>query len=309
MSNYRCHTKNTMSTTTNDEQVPVFISKIFEMLEVIHFLYQRPELKEMICWNHRNDGFIIKNPSSLEEEVLPQYFKHNKVQSLIRQLNMYDFHKARTKDSQKEFKHEYFKRSKPELLKFIRRKLGEEANTPNSKPDILLQRCRELEDRCQTYESMAKLSIPIKKLKTISNEDSSVLLEGLINYLDADTKEDIQNEAIRQATQDYIHKLKQIKDGTYFQVQPVNQLEEICQPSDFDEEGESYLSKRHINSEMTASPLDVSEDHQPTFGEEQSTCNSLESLEFNMDLLDFDCHTKTVDSSPFAVDYMANIFA
>ena len=99
---------------------------------------------------------------------------------------MYDFHKIRTKAKEKEFKHEYFKKSKPELLGFIRRKLGEEGNFSTSKSDVLLQKCRELEERCQTFESMAKLSIPVKKLKVLEQEDCKLLFDGLMAYLDCD---------------------------------------------------------------------------------------------------------------------------
>lgn len=39
-------------------------------------------------------SFHVKDPTRLEQEVLPRYFRHSRFQSLVRQLNFYDF-KAR----------------------------------------------------------------------------------------------------------------------------------------------------------------------------------------------------------------------
>lgn len=41
----------------------------------------------------RTDGlsFHVKDPARLEQEVLPKYFRHSRFQSLVRQLNFYDF--------------------------------------------------------------------------------------------------------------------------------------------------------------------------------------------------------------------------
>lgn len=217
---------------------------------------------------------------------MPHYFKHNKVQSLVRQLNMYDFHKIRTKAKEKEFKHEYFKKSKPELLRFIRRKLGEEGNFSTSKSDVLLQKCRDLEERCQTFESMAKLSIPVKKLKVLEQEDCKLLFDGLMAYLDASSN---PNSEIIQATSEYLDRLRGYREleKTSFCLQeasdkPFNQ----SMASATQVEEEPYLSKRKVPCEDTDS---ATEDHpQLTYVDERSTCNSMESLEFNMDLLDFD---------------------
>lgn len=212
---------------------------------------------------------------------------------------MYDFHKARTKEAQKEFKHDYFKRSKPELLKFIKRKLGEENSNSGPKPDILFQKCKELEDKCQTFESIAKLSIPVKRLKTISSEKSNKLLEGLIGYLDEDCKDKSYQSLINQATEEYIQKLREITGAKCPTLPAKEDKKEAFQCPNCCKEPEHYLSKRQAYTEETVSPFELSEDLMATVAEEQSTCNSMESLEFNMDLLDFDqCPSKPLDSMP-----------
>ena len=38
-------------------------------------------------------SFHVKDPARLEKEVLPKYFRHSRFQSLVRQLNFYDFKK------------------------------------------------------------------------------------------------------------------------------------------------------------------------------------------------------------------------
>jgi hypothetical protein len=44
--------------------------------------------------------------------VLPRYFRHNKINSFIRQLNMYGFHKSRADHSKSVFSHPLFLRDR-----------------------------------------------------------------------------------------------------------------------------------------------------------------------------------------------------
>lgn len=54
---------------------------------------QRHDYNKIICWSEDNSEVQIKNPRKLEEVILPQYFRHSKAESFIRQLNMYGFTK------------------------------------------------------------------------------------------------------------------------------------------------------------------------------------------------------------------------
>lgn len=144
---------------------------------------------------------------------MPAHFKHNKLQSFVRQLNMYDFHKMRTRETFKEFKHEYLRRDRPEYLKYIKRKTGgEEPGSTQNKTDTLIQKCKELEEKCKTFEALARLSIPIKRMRLIDNVDSNILFDGIMSFLEQknNDKHD-ETSLVKKATVEYIQRLKEIK--------------------------------------------------------------------------------------------------
>jgi hypothetical protein len=58
----------------------------------------------------------------LEAETLPQYFRHNRFQSLVRQLNFYSFRKINRERNVWIYKHKLFHRDHPEDLHLVRRR-------------------------------------------------------------------------------------------------------------------------------------------------------------------------------------------
>ena len=55
--------------------------------------------------------------------MLPKYFRHRKINSFIRQLNMYGFHKSRKDNAKSIFSHTKFMKDREDLLNTIKRKI------------------------------------------------------------------------------------------------------------------------------------------------------------------------------------------
>ena len=209
---------------------------------------------------------------------------------------MYDFHKTRTKEQQKEFKHEFLRQGKPEYLKYIKRKIGEETTLPANKSDCLMQKCRELEERCKTYESLARLSIPIKKIKIISSEDSSLLFEGILNFLDDKTtasKNEEKNE-IEIATQIYLTSLRKIKLARMHKVNDLllHTASDRASPASQSSSSNSTEGENHNFISKRSYKYDSSDPQASTGGEfhvefEEGVTKSMTSEDFGVDLLDF----------------------
>lgn len=70
----------------DDEKIPLFLIKLWNIVE-------DPAYYEIIRWDESGYSFHILDPYSFCRNVLPQYYKHNNLNSLIRQLNMYGFRK------------------------------------------------------------------------------------------------------------------------------------------------------------------------------------------------------------------------
>lgn len=93
MDSEHAHSLNPNLNSASIYHVPSFLVKLFEIVDC-------DETKSIVTWLAEGDGFVIKNQIAFSEKILPKYFKHNNFSSFIRQLNMYDFHKAKTRGSQ-----------------------------------------------------------------------------------------------------------------------------------------------------------------------------------------------------------------
>jgi len=100
------------------EPIPAFIKKTYDLLEDQKF-------SDIVCWSEDGLAIVIKDTSEFAKKVLPTYFKHNKLTSFVRQLNMYNFHKKKTLNSDQVYFHELFQRGQKALLHKIKRKASE----------------------------------------------------------------------------------------------------------------------------------------------------------------------------------------
>lgn len=103
------------------EGVASFIRKTYELLE-------DREQNDLITWSDCGNYLIIRDIQEFSQKVLPVYFKHSNMNSFVRQLNMYNFHKKRTMTSDHVYFHDLFKRGNVELLKHIKRKHSDGSN-------------------------------------------------------------------------------------------------------------------------------------------------------------------------------------
>jgi len=106
--------------------VPVFLQKAYHMIDECD--------TKICCWSDDGLTFIVKDVSLFETTIIPQFFKHNKFASFVRQLNFYGFRKVKFSNTLRidhklekqtakywRFRHEYFRRGRKDLLTEIKR--------------------------------------------------------------------------------------------------------------------------------------------------------------------------------------------
>lgn len=92
----------------------VFPRKLFQILDEVD--------EDVIAWtNSQGTSFTIYDMDSFSENVLLNYFRHQKYSSFQRQLNLYGFHKISKGPETGAYAHDCFIRDKPQLLMGVRR--------------------------------------------------------------------------------------------------------------------------------------------------------------------------------------------
>lgn len=85
------------------------------------FLLLETESPEFIRWLHHGLAFKVIDPERFAQEILPKYFRHTKLSSFQRQLNLYGFRKITKGHDIGATFHPSFQRDKRELMSEIRR--------------------------------------------------------------------------------------------------------------------------------------------------------------------------------------------
>jgi len=130
-------TTTTITTTVNNEAVPIFLRKTYHMIDTCD--------TKIACWSEDGETFVVKNTDVFEKTIIPQFFKHSKFSSFVRQLNFYGFRKIKYADTIRidpkleaatanfwRFRHDKFQRGKPALLIDIKRSNGQQSSSNNS---------------------------------------------------------------------------------------------------------------------------------------------------------------------------------
>jgi len=101
-----------------------FLSKLYCILE-------NPEHKDIISWGDTNQYFLLKNINDFTFKIIPKYFKHMNYASFVRQLNIYNFNKTKSPNSNITiFQHKDLKNGGREKLLEIKKK-AIKSNNPN----------------------------------------------------------------------------------------------------------------------------------------------------------------------------------
>uniref|UniRef100_A0A7S2MPI4 HSF-type DNA-binding domain-containing protein n=1 Tax=Helicotheca tamesis TaxID=374047 RepID=A0A7S2MPI4_9STRA len=118
----------------HNDECPIFLRKTYHMVDTCD--------PEVASWSEDGETFVVKNTEVFEKQIIPQFFKHSKFTSFVRQLNFYGFRKIKYCDTIKidakleaetanfwRFRHEKFLRGRPDLLIEIKRSNGQSKST------------------------------------------------------------------------------------------------------------------------------------------------------------------------------------
>lgn len=137
------------SKNTRPKRPNKFLVKTFDIVS-------DPKYSEIVTWTDSGLSFEVKNLELFTQKLLPKYFKHRNFASFIRQLNMYNFHKAKDTEALI-YSHPFFVKAQKSLLWRVRRKPAENAqanpsNILKSKYNTICSKQQSLHEKIETLQ-------------------------------------------------------------------------------------------------------------------------------------------------------------
>uniref|UniRef100_A0A7S2I9X4 HSF-type DNA-binding domain-containing protein n=1 Tax=Helicotheca tamesis TaxID=374047 RepID=A0A7S2I9X4_9STRA len=171
---------------------PIFLKKTYHMIDGCD--------PAIASWAEDGQSFVIKDTAKFGSVVIPQFFKHNKISSFVRQLNFYGFRKVKvenikinpaleeTEGKYWRFRHENFLRGRPDLLGDIR-KANQMISPEQAEVDTLKKEVKNLKDRISNMtEDIQKLTALVetvtKNQQQLQHQQTQMAGERRVTFAD-----------------------------------------------------------------------------------------------------------------------------
>ena len=180
----------------------------------LYTILNNKNYSKYIYWSRDGKSFIITNSNDFTKHVLPKFFSHQKFSSFVRQLNLYNFHKVKTKEKEEQkYTHKEFSKDKTiEQIKSIKKPIKPKIDDKsNQNIEILdfFDSIKTDEPKKNEYQNLIENS----DMSNITNQ------KKIFNYL---LDNSIKNNAIQQKIGDEINNLIQLNNNLMEQIQLCN---------------------------------------------------------------------------------------